>query len=53
MARPRIRTDVVQTGKTAGLEAYPRTEMVGLGAQLKTERDRGAKDNYGISDLGN
>lgn len=27
--------------------------MVELGAQLRTEHDKGAKDNYGISDLGN
>lgn len=53
MPRPRIRTEVVQTGKRAGLEAYPRTEMVELGAQLRIEHDKGAKANYGISELGN
>lgn len=35
------------------MRPYPRTEMVGLGGQLKTERDRAAKGNYGISDLDN
>lgn len=43
------RAEAIQMGKRFGLEAYLRTKMAALDAQLKIEHD---KDNDRISDLG-